>query len=144
MGITADASHARLPGSRPKCSLGTGSRSVMYGLQACLSTGADETATMSCSEAEAGTDDDMELAGTDSSALSDCTCTLEGAVDYCAAEHTSTDLETLKSCEESDYAQELFDHSNTVAVAANSGVPLWVNINGVGYSYSTNSQWQAG
>ena len=25
-----------------------------------------------------------------------------------------------------------------MAVAANDGVPLWVNINGVGYSYSTN------
>jgi hypothetical protein len=110
----------------------------MYGLQACLSTGADETEAMSCAEAESGVDDDLELAGTDSSALSSCTCTLEGAVDYCATEHTSTDLATLKSCEESDYASELYDASNAVAVKANSGVPLWVNVNGVSYSLSSN------
>ena len=52
-----------------------------------------------------------------------CSCTLQGVVDYCAAKHTSTDLETLTSCVETDgptYAKA----SIKIAEAANGGVPL--------------------
>ena len=94
--------------------------------------------TMSCSEAESGVDDDLGIAGTDSSALDACVCTVEGAVDYCAAEHTSTDLATLKECTESADGLTYYENSNNIAMAANDGSPLWIRIDGTDYSFSTN------
>jgi len=109
----------------------------MYGLQACLSY-TEENKTMTCTEAESGVDDDLAISGTDTDSLSRCVCTLEGAVDYCATEHTSTDLRTLRTCEKSTEADEYYKTSNAIAIEANDGDPLWVNVNGVTYKYATN------
>lgn len=75
----------------------------------------------------------MALAGSESS-LEDCTCTLDGVVQYCAEAHTSTTFEKLETCKDSEVATKLFKSSNAVADAINSGHPLWVEINGVEYA----------
>ena len=94
---------------------------------------------MSCDEAEAGADDDLTLKGTDKSvSLRDCACSLEGVVDYCASTHTSTDLDTLKSCEESDAATAMFYQSNAVAEARNGGSALWIEVDGTAFTLETN------
>jgi len=112
-----------------------GFQQCMYGLQACLSVDAGaNNSTMTCTEAEAGTDDDMTIAGTDTiDASDDCTCTLAGVADYCATKHTSTTFADLQACAESDYADSLFNSSSDRAAAANSGSPLWVTVNGLSY-----------
>mmetsp|Transcript_5176 Transcript_5176/g.15732 ORF Transcript_5176/g.15732 Transcript_5176/m.15732 type:complete len:206 (-) Transcript_5176:290-907(-) len=108
----------------------------MYGLQACLSYEADAS-VMSCAEAESGADDDLAIAGTDSIG-DDCVCTLEGVVDYCATMHTSTTFDELAACKTSERADELYKQSDDRAEVVNGGDPLWVKINGVEYSYSSN------
>lgn len=105
----------------------------MYGLQACLSYTEPE---MSCGEAESGADDDLELAGTDF--VEDCECTVDGAAEYCAVQHTSTDFADLRACKEGDDVKKWYDDSDQIAQAVNDGDPLWIKVNGLTYSYSSN------
>ena len=111
----------------------------MYGLQACMSY-TETSDAMSCSEAESGADDDVAIPGSDTTGLDSCVCTLEGVVDYCSAKHTSTDLATLTSCAYSSEGHELAVKSKTLAEAANSGSPLWIQVNNVTISDSANEK----
>lgn len=115
----------------------------MYGLQGCLSYKYnDGRVAMTCDEAESGADDDLGLAGTDVVAGEDCECSLEGVVEYCAAEHTSTTLDELRACKDSEQADVWYKTSDDIAEVVNDGDPLWVKIDGVTYSYSTNETSQ--
>ena len=112
----------------------------MYGLQNCLNynaTAEARAANQTAAKAERGADDDLALAGDDKKGLASVECSLTGVVDYCAAKHTSTDLESLTSCVETDgptYAKA----SLKIAEAANGGVPLWVKVNNQTITRSSN------
>jgi len=113
----------------------------MYGLQACLSyntTNASAAANLTCSSADSGSDDDMTLSGGDMKKLTttSCDCSLEGAVDFCATEHTSTTLEKLTDCAYSNEGHELAVASKKIAERVNGGDPLWIKVNNMTISLS--------
>lgn len=113
----------------------------MYGLQACLSyntTKAALDANVTCETAEAGADDDMTLSGGELKTIksSSCRCSLSGAVDYCAKEHTSTTYRELAACAYSNEGHELAVASKKVAERVNGGDPLWIKVNNMTISLS--------
>lgn len=111
----------------------------MYGMQDCLNyntTAANQT----CAGAESGEDDDLGLSGTDKVAGTDCDCSLSGVASYCTTEHTSTDFATMKSCAYSNQAHEWAVKSKDKAEAVNSGSPLWLTVNNMTISLSTNEK----
>jgi len=115
----------------------------MYGLQNCLNYNTSvqsAEAGQTCAGAESGEDDDLTISGTDVIGDSECDCSLKGVVDYCSAKHTSTDLATLTSCAYSSEGHELAVKSKTLAEAANSGSPLWIQVNNVTISDSANEK----
>jgi hypothetical protein len=112
----------------------------MYGMQNCLNYNASSEArehNQTAAKAERGADDDLALAGDDKKGLSQVECSLTGVVDYCATQHTSTDLATLTSCVETD-GPALARASDKLAQAANGGVPLWIKVNNQTITRSTN------
>lgn len=116
----------------------------MYELQDCLNyntTAQSAEVGQTCAGADAGVDDDLEIAGTESgSALDSCDCTLTGVVDYCATAHTTTTLSALTECAYSSKGHELAVKSKTVADAINSGDPLWLKIDNITLSDSINEK----
>jgi len=103
----------------------------MYSIQDCLNYNTTEQAgTMTCAEAESGSDDDMEISGIDGD-VSSCTCTLSGVAEYCATEYLSTSFEDLTECADGDTGKSLAMHSKARAEAANSGYPLWIMVNNI-------------
>ena len=115
----------------------------MYSVQDCLNYNTTlESANVSqtCAGANSGVDDDLEMAGADTSGLRSCECTLTGVVEYCATEHTSTTLTKLSECAYSSKGHELAVKSKTVADAVNSGDPKWIFVNNITISDSANEQ----
>lgn len=119
----------------------------MYSIQDCLNyntTEASASANQTCVGAETGADDDMELSGSLSGDLDSCECSLEGVVDYCSAEYTSTTLSDLKECAYSDHAHKLAEKSKHIAENVNYGDPLWIHVNNMTLSLSTNEAKEIG
>ena len=115
----------------------------MYGLQDCLNYNTTEQsaeAGQTCAGAESGADDDLMIAGTDSEIGSSCECSLSGVAGYCASAHTSTSFEDLSACAYSPKAHAWAVKSKAIAEAVNGGDPLWVNVNNMTISLSTNEQ----
>ena len=115
----------------------------MYGLQDCLNYNTTEQsaeAGQTCAGAESGADDDLTIAGTDSEIGSSCECSLSGVAGYCASAHTSTSFEDLSACAYSPKAHTWAVKSKAIAEAVNGGDPLWVNVNNMTISLSTNEQ----
>lgn len=122
----------------------------MFSLQECMNyetTNASSTDGHSCEEANEGTDDDETmtgLTGLDTADLSDCECSLEGVVDYCATEYTSTTFAELDDCKSSSVGQHLAIASNAIAEAVDSGSALWVNIEDITVSVSNREHSELG
>lgn len=102
----------------------------MYSYQDCLNyntTAANQT----CSGAMSGEDDDMTIAGVESTSES-CDCSLSGIVSECSSSHiTSITYDELVDCAEGDDNSEISkwaDESKKVAESANSGYPLWMKV----------------
>jgi len=116
----------------------------MYGLQDCLNYNTTlQSVNTTCGEAESGVDDDLEISGGDHKAMdpsSGCECTLTGVVDFCATTHTSTTLEELTTCAMSSQAHEWAVKSKARAEAVNSGDPLWIKVNNITLSLSSNEK----
>lgn len=102
----------------------------MYSMQACLSYNSTEASggNMTCSEAESGTDDDMEISG-ELSTSSSCECTVVGVATECASQTiTSATIDDLTGCVHSDLGVKLADESKHIAVNANSGSAEWLKL----------------
>lgn len=115
----------------------------MYGLQACLSyndTLSSAKDNLTCATADQGVDDDMTLSGMDMKSIASdgCRCSLSGAVEFCATEHTTTTYKKLSECAYSNEGHELAEASKKVAERVNGGDPLWIKVNNMTISLSKN------
>jgi len=100
----------------------------LFELQGCLTK--DVQTTEDCAEASSAVDDDLSVEGNDDAYSSaKCICTLSGAVDFCASEHTSTTLQALTDCAKSETAKNWYNKSDTDArIASPVGESLWVKV----------------
>merc|ERR1711988_65948 len=113
----------------------------MYSMQGCLSYNSIVDAAadgMTCVEAETGADDDVGISGLDS-LDEDCECSVTGVATECAAEYlTSVTITDLTECVEGDEGVMLADKSKKIAEAENSGLPLWIKVDNITISDSSN------
>merc|ERR1712196_278818 len=106
-------------------------------MQSCLSYNTTST-NQTCIGAESGADDDVAISGIDT-VSEECECSLTGVAKECSAKYISTvNYDALTECVHSDRGVQLADKSKAIAEAENSGSPLWIKVDNVTMSLSTN------